>query len=272
MKITWMGVLGFGAVAIVAIVALAWLVTRRLLRSSRHRATPLSVFSSGWRAVFRLALAAPFVALAAFGAKLFQSLGKDFQNIILHRHPTVWSVTGIAIDLIFTLIWSVVALRIYFHLLAPEATREQRWARTRVAVVYALIFWAVGILMNFLAIGLVVWVKGADHGVVIKIVAYLSYALTVVAALTRPGIATGLAKPLTEAVRIVRENWFGVAVTVLMAAIPLGLVFFAVAIVSHAVRLKIYAALLLEFPVAAVSALCYFAFEGVIAAMYRRIK
>jgi hypothetical protein len=272
MKITWMGVLGFGAVAIVVLLALAWLVTRRLLRSSRHRATPISAFSSGWRGIVRLGRAAPFVAVAAFGVKLFQILGKDLQNIFLRRHPMVWSLTGIAIDLIFALAWAVVALRIYFYLLAPDATREQRWARTRIAVVYALIFWAAGILLNFLGIGLVVWVKGADHGVVIEIVAYLSYALTVVAALTRPGIAIGLAKPLRESFRLIRENWFGATITVLMAAVPLGLVFMAVGLAAHVVRMRVYVALLLEFPIAALSALCYFAFEGVIAGMYRRIR
>jgi hypothetical protein len=165
-----------------------------------------------------------------------------------------------------------VALRIYFYLLAPEANREQRWGRTRLAVTYALVFWAIGVVLNLLGIGLVIWVRGADRGVVMAIVVYLSYALTVVAALTRPGIAVGLPKPLRESFRIIGENWFGAAITVLIAAIPLGLVFLAVWLIAHFIRMKIYVALLLEFPIAALSALCYFAFEGAIAGMYRRIK
>jgi hypothetical protein len=271
MKTTLWGAFGFAVGTAVVLLGLAWLVTRRILVSTRNKSKPLSAFTGGWRAVFRLVEAAPLVALAVFGVKLFQILGKDTQNIILRHHPIVWSITGLAIDLLFAVAWAAVALRIYFFILTPEATREARWARTRISVIYALAFWAMGIALNAAAIGLVVWVHGADHGMVIRIVGYLSYAITVIAALTRPGIATGLPRPVRESFRILRENWFGGAVTLLLAAVPLGFVFFAVALISELVRLKLYVALPLEVPIAAASALCYFAFEGVIAAMYRRI-
>jgi hypothetical protein len=270
MKLTLMGTLGFAAVAAITILAAAWVVTRRLLYS-RYKSTPFSAFLSGWRAVFRLIRAAPLVALAVFGAKLFQILGKDIQNIVLRHHPMAWSITGMAIDLAFALAWAAFALRIYFYVLTPDATRQEKWARTRIAVIYALAFWGLAITVNAAGIGLVVAVHGADHGMVVKIVGYISYAITVIAVLTRPGIATGLPRPLRESLRILRENWLGAAVTLVLAALPLGLVFLAVGLIGGFVPLRLYMALLLEIPIAAASALCYFAFEGVVAAMYRRI-
>jgi hypothetical protein len=272
MKIGIWGALGFAGAAAVLLVGLYWLVTRRILVSTtRKKSRPLSVFKNAWRAVLAFITIAPLVALAVYAAKLFQILGKDIQNIALHSHPMLWSITGMAIDLVFALGWAAVALRIYFHILAPETTREDRWARTRIAVVYALAFWGVGVALNAAGIGLVVWVRGADHGMVIRIVGYLSYAITVVAVMCRPGIAKGLKHPLREAFRILRQNIFGATVTLILAALPLGLVFFGVALISDFVRMKLYLALLLELPIAAASALCYFAFEGTVAAMYRRI-
>ena len=272
MKIGSWGALGFTVGAAIMIAAFYWLVTRRILVSTtRQTSKPFSAFKLGWRGTLGLARAAPLVALAAYGIKLFQILGKDFQNLLLGRHPMAWSIAGMGIDLIFALVWAVVALRIYFYILAPEATPEERHARTRLTVIYALAFWGVGIVMNILGIGLVVWVHGADHGVVIRIVGYLSYALTVVAAMTRPGLARGLKYPLRESLRILRTNIFGGAVTLILAALPLGLVFLVVAVIADFVRLKVYVALLLELPIAAVSALCYLAFEGTVAATYRRL-
>jgi hypothetical protein len=272
MKIGIWGALGFAAGAAIMLAALYWLVKRRILVSTtRQKSRPLSVFKSAWRAVFTFIKIAPLVALAVYGTKLFQILGKDIQNIALHGHAMAWSITGMAIDLIFALGWAAVALRIYFHILAPDTTREDRWTRTRVAVIYALAFWGVGVAVNAAGIGLVVWVRGADHGMVIRVVGYLSYAIAVVAVLCRPGIAKGLKYPLRESLRILRQNAFGATVTLILAALPLGLVFFGVALISDFVRMKIYMALLLELPIAAASALCYFAFEGAVAAMYRRI-
>jgi hypothetical protein len=246
-------------------------VTRRLLVSTRYRSRPSAAFKGAWQSVFGLIKAAPLVALAAFCAKLFQILGKDIQNIALRRHPMAWSLTGLAIDLLFALIWAAVAMRIYFSILAPDLPRADLRRRTRSAMIYALAFWAVAVAVNAAGIGLVYWVRGADHGMVVRIIGYLSYALTVVAVLTRPGIATGLPRPLKEAFRVVRENWFGGGVTLILGALPLGLVFLSVNLISDFVRLKLYVALLLEVPIAAASALCYLAFEGTVAAMYRRV-
>jgi len=59
--------------------------------------------------------------------------------------------------------------------------------------------------------------------------------------------------------------------TLIMAAAPLALVFFGVAMLLRFVRFGLGLALVLEIPIAALAALCYAAFEGVIAAMYKRI-
>jgi len=48
-------------------------------------------------------------------------------------------------------------------------------------------------------------------------------------------------------------------------------VFLGVALLLRFVHLPLTVALALEIPIAALSALCYAAFEGVIAAMYKRI-
>jgi hypothetical protein len=272
MRVGIWGALGFAGAAAVMLAALYWLVTRRILVSTtRQKSRPLSVFRNAWRSVFAFIKLSPLVALAVFGTKLFQILGKDIQNIALHSHPMTWSIVGMAIDLVFVLAWAVVALRIYFHILVPETTREDRWARTRVAVIYALAFWGVGVAVNTAGIGLVVWVRGADHGMVIRIVGYLSYVIAAVAVMCRPGIAKGLKYPLRESFRIFRQNVFGATVTLILAALPLGLVFFGVTLISDFIRMKLYVALLLELPIAATSALCYFAFEGAVATLYRRV-
>ncbi|HMA50873.1 MAG TPA: hypothetical protein VKP60_14030, partial [Magnetospirillaceae bacterium] len=89
--------------------------------------------------------------------------------------------------------------------------------------------------------------------------------------LSRPAIATGLTRPIREALRILWENWIGAVITLILAAAPLALVFFGVALLLRFVRLGLNLALVLEIPIAALGALCYAAFEGVIAAMYKRI-
>lgn len=270
MQLTLGGALGFGAVAIVVLLIGAWIATRRILQSP-YPSTPASAAQSGWRAVFQMIRFAPLVALAGLGVKLFQTFGEDAANILLRHLPTAWSVTGFAIELIFALGWAAFAMRIYLLILAPEATAEEARARTHRAVLYALSFWALTIATTVAGIGLVVLVKGADHGNVMRSVGYIAYAITVVAALSRPAIAVGLAKPVKEALRILRENWFGAAVTLILAALPLGLVFFAAAQLVRFVHMGLGTALLLQVPITALSALCYAAFEGVIAAMYKRI-
>ncbi len=270
MKISWGGAAGFAAILILVLLAFGWVATRKLLRGG-YRATPASAVRSGWRAVFRLARASPAVALALFATKLLQSLGKDIQNITLSHMQVAWSLTGITIDLAFTLAWAAFALRIGFFVLAPDATRDERRDRTRRAMLYALAFWGLTLAVNAAGIGLVFYVHGADHGMVIRSVGYIFYAIAVVAALTRPAIAVGLPRPLKESFRIIRENWLGVSVTLVLAALPLGLVFLSVGVFLRFFRLGLGLALLLEMPIAAASALCYFAFEGSVAAMYRRI-
>jgi len=269
-KLTLGGALGFAVVAIIVLILAVWVASRRLLHS-RYPSSPLAAAQSGWRAVFGLIQVMPLVALAGFGIKLFQSFGEDAANILLRHWPRTWSVTGFVIELIFTLAWAAFAMRIYLLVLAPDATAEEVRARTRRAVLYALSFWAGTIAATIAGIALVLLVKGADRGYVMRSVGYMSYAVTVVAALSRPAIAIGLARPLREAMRILRENWLGAAVALILAALPLGLVFVAAWLLVRFVHMKLALALLLQVPIAALSALCYAAFEGVIAAMYKRI-
>jgi magnesium-transporting ATPase (P-type) len=269
-KLTLGGVLGFAVVAIVFLLLATWVASRRLLHSP-YPSTPLSAAQSGWRAVFRLTQIAPLVALAGFAIKLSQSLGKDAANILLRHWPRTWSITGLIIEIAFTLAWAAFAMRIYLLVLAPDATAAEIRARTYRAVLYALIGRILLIGVTIAGIALVVAVRGADHGKVMRAVDYFSHGVTVVLALSRPAIATGLARPIRECLRILRENWFGAAVTLVLAALPLTLVFLGVALLLRFVHLPLPVALALEIPIAALSALCYAAFEGVIAAMYKRI-
>jgi hypothetical protein len=89
--------------------------------------------------------------------------------------------------------------------------------------------------------------------------------------LARPAIAVGLPKPLTECWRIIRDNWFGALVTLILGVLPFALVFYVVNVLAHMLRMGLLTALLIQIPISAASALCYLAFEGVIAAMYKRI-
>lgn len=270
MKLTLGGALGFGVVTIVFLIFASWFATRRLLHSP-YPSSPMSAAQAGWRAVFQLIQLSPLVALAGFGIKLFQSLGEDSANILLRHWPRTWSATGLVIDLLFALAWAAFAMRLDLLILAREATAEERRARIRRAVLYALFFWTITIAITVAGIGLVILVRGADHGNVMRSVVYISYAVTVVSALTRPAIATAVAKPIREAMRIIAGNWIGGAVTLILAALPLGAVFFATALISRFVHPALALALLLQVPIAALSALCYAAFEAVIAAMYKRI-
>jgi len=270
MKLTLGGALGFAVAAAIILAAFFWVASRRLLMSP-YPSSPLSAAQSGWRAVFQLMRIAPFVALAGFAIKLSQSWAKDAANILLRHSRSSWSLTGEAIELAFTLAWAAFAMRIYLHMLAPQATGDEVRARTLRAVLYALGGWVLMLVVTVAGIGLVVYVRGADHGTVIETVGYFSYVVTVVIALSRPAIATGLARPIREALRILWENWIGAAVTLILAAVPLGLVFFGVHLLLHFVRLGLYLALVLEIPIAALAALCYAAFEAIIAAMYKRI-
>ncbi len=270
MKFSWGGALGFAVVAIVFLFFARWVASRRLLQSP-YPSSPLSAARSGWRAVFELIRSAPLVALAGFAIKLSQSWGKDTANIVLRHRPSAWSLTGLAIELAFTLAWAAFAMRIYLRVLVPDATPEQARSRTRRAVLYALAGRILLLVVTIAGIQLVIAVHGADHGKVIRSIGYFTYAVTVILALSRPAIATGLARPIRECLRILRENWFGAGVTLILAAAPLALVFLAVGISQHFVRMPLAIALLLEIPIAALSALCYAAFEGVVAAMYKRI-
>jgi hypothetical protein len=269
-KLTVGGVLGFAVVAVIFLLFATWVASRRLLHSP-YPSTPLSAARSGWRAVFRLIQTAPLVALAGFAIKLSQSLGKDAANILLRHWPRTWSITGLIIEIAFTLAWAAFAMRIYLLVLAPEATAAEIRARTRKAVLYALIGRALLIGVTIAGIALVVAARGVDHGKVIRAVDDFSYVVTAILALSRPAIATGLAWPIRECLRILRENWFGAAVTLILAVLPLTLVFAGVALLLRFVHLSLPVALALEIPIAALSALCYAAFEGVIAAMYKRI-
>jgi hypothetical protein len=269
-KLTLGGALGFGAVLIIVLLIGAWIATRRILQSP-YPSTPASAAKSGWHAVFQIIRFSPLVALAGLGIKLFQTYGEDTANILLRYWPRTWSITGFVIELIFALAWAAFAMRIYLLILAPEATAEETRARTRRAVLYALSFWALTIAITVAGIGLVILVKGADRGNVMRSVGYISKAIIVVAALSRPAIAIGLAKPVREALRILRENWFGAAVTLILAALPFGLVLFGAALLVRFVHMGPGIALMLQLPITALSALCYAAFEGVIAAMYKRI-
>lgn len=270
MKLTWGGALGFAVAAAILLAVFLWVASRRLLLSP-YPSSPLSAAQSGWRAVFQIVRAAPFVALAGFAIKLSQSWGKDAANILLRHWPKAWSLTGELIEVAFTLAWAAFAMRIYLHVLAPQATPDEVRIRTRKAVIYALGGWILTLLLTVAGIGLVLYVRGADHGNVMRSVGYLTYIVILAVALARPAIATGLARPLRQSLRMLWENWIGAVFTLIMAAAPLALVFFGVAMLLRFVRFGLGLALVLEIPIAALAALCYAAFEGVIAAMYKRI-
>jgi len=263
---------GLGMVAMFGAMAalVAWIVTRQWVRGA-FPSTPLSVVISGWRSVCRLVTTTPRLALAGFAVKLFQSLGRDLQNLVLSPRTDAWSAAGVGIDLVFAAGWAAFAQQIYMRMLAPEATPEERRTRTRIAIIYALAFWAVILELNILGIGIVIQIKGADHGAVVATVGYITYALMVLSALTRPGISTGLPRPLGESIRIIRNNVLGIATTLALAALPLGLIYLVANLTAAFVRMPVALALILEVPLACASSFCYATFEGGIAAFYKRV-
>jgi hypothetical protein len=272
MTITWGGAAGFAAVLAVFVAAVGWLSTRKLFYG-RFRSSPYSALRSGWRSSFRLIRAFPYVALGLFAAKLLQATANNFQNIYLMRphRMEAWGLTGLVIDLVFQLAWAALVLRIGFFILRPELEDKDRRRRTRRAVLYALAFWGLTIVVDIAGILLVLLVRGADHGIVIRSVGYIFIGIATVSALARPAIAVGLPKPLTECWRIIRDNWFGALVTLILGVLPFALVFYVVNVLAHMLRMGLLTALLIQIPISAASALCYLAFEGVIAAMYKRI-
>ena len=270
MKLTLGGALGFALAAAILLAVFFWIASRRLLLSP-YPSSPLSAAQGGWRAVFQIIRAAPLVALAGFGIKLLQGWANDAANVLLLRSPTAWSVSGGLIELAFTLAWAAFAMRIYLHVLAPQAAPDEVQARTRTAVIYALGGWIVTFLLSVGGIGLVLYVRGADRGNVMETVGYLTSVVTLIVALARPAIATGLVRPMRAALRMLWENWIGAVFTLIMAAAPFALVFFGVEFLLRFVRFGLGLALVLQIPIAALAALTYAAFEGVIAAMYKRI-
>ncbi len=270
MKLTLGGALGFALAAAIVLAVFFWFASRRLLVSP-YPSSPLSAARSGWRAVFQLMRSAPFVALAGFAITLSQNWAHGLANTFLGR-SRIWGLTGDAIELAATLAWAAFAMRIYLHVLALQATKDEVRARTRRAVLYALGGWLLTMLATWAGIGLVVYVRGADKGRVMETVGYFSYAVIVVVALARPAIATGLKQPLRETLRILWENWIGVTVTVILAAAPAVLLFYGIQYLLHFVRFGRYLALTLEIPLCGLGGPFYAAFEGVIAAMYKRIR
>jgi hypothetical protein len=264
------GAFGVATIAVIALGIIGWVSTRRLLLSP-HPTSPASAIMEGWRAVLQAIRVLPLVASLGFAVKLLQILAHSGLNLLLQPSIAgrVWA--SVAIELLFTLAWAATAFRIYLLVLAPNLPRGQVRERTRRAVLYALLFWVIAFVLT---IGGTLWIAtlhGRSRPIVIVLVTSMPYIFIILSALTRPAIAMGLPKPFKECRRILRENWFGVAVTLGLAALPLGLVFLAVGLTRQFGHLPVMWALLLEVPIAAISALSYAAWEGAVAAMYRRI-
>ena len=269
---SWLpGAFGVGTIVLLTIAFVGWVATRRLLLSPRP-SQPLAVVVDGWRAVIKMIKLLPFVAFLGFIVKLAQILAYSARDLLIGHSLAgrIWS--GVAIEFIFTLAWAAVAFQIYLLVLAPALPKEAARERTPRAVLYAFAFWAV----TFgLTIGGILWIAtlhGRGRPIVAGLVIYMPYIFIIASALTRPGIATGLPKPFKECRRIVKENWFGIAVTLSLASLPLGLLYLAVGLMRQFLHLPVVWALLLELPVALISVLCYAAFEGAIAQMYKRIE
>jgi hypothetical protein len=262
----------FGVVAIAAafVVFIGFVGTRRLLLSPVPT-TPFSAVLEGWRAVFGVIGVWRWVAVLGFAVRLFQILAYSARSMMVGASPAARFWTGVAIDSIFTLLWAAVALQISLFVLTPELSRIDVRRRTRRAIVYALIFWSIGFLFTIAATFWFALVQGRSRVVIAAAVVYLPYLLIVLAALTRSAIAVGLPRPFKEGRRILGENWFGIAVTLALAILPLSLLFYLVDLARQILHLRLAWALLIEIPIASASALCYAAFEGAIAAMYSRI-
>jgi hypothetical protein len=268
---SWLpGAFGVATIALLAMAFLGWVGSRRLLLSPQPT-SPLSAIKDGWRAVVRIARVLPLVAFLGFVVKLLQILAYSARDLLLGPSIAGRIWTGVAIEFVFTLAWAAVAFQIYLLVLAPELPRTQARERTPRAVLYAFAFWAVTFALTIAGILWIATLRGRGRPIVTALVIYMPYIFMIASALTRPGIAVGLPKPFKECRRIVKENWFGIAVTLGLASLPLGLVFFVVALVRQFIHLSVTWALLLELPIALISVLCYAAFEAAIAQMYKRI-
>jgi hypothetical protein len=268
---SWLpGALGIGVLTIVVLALLRFVGSRRLLQSPKP-STPLSAVGEGWRVLFTLANAWPWVAVLIFVLKLGQILGYSARTLLNRPSAAILFWSGIAIDLLFTLCWAALAFQIYLWLLAPGLARGESRRRTRRAVLYALAFWAIGIAIMAAGVLWALLSHGRGRLPVAFVVIYFPYICILLAALTRPAIAAGVPKPFKECRRIISENWLGIAVTLLIAALPLGLVFYGVDLLRATLHPPRAMALILEVPIALVSALCYAAFEGAVASIYRRV-
>jgi hypothetical protein len=268
---SWLpGVFGIGVFAVVLLAFLGFVGSRRLLQSPTP-SSPLSAVGAGWRAVFSLGFAWPWFAVLIFVLKFGQIVSYSGRTL-LHRPPPAllfWS--GVGIDFLFTLCWAALAFQIYLLLLEPELARGEARRRTRRAVLYALAFWAIGFAIMAAGVFGVVLSHGRGRPLLAIVVIYFPYICILLAALTRPAIAAGVPKPFKECRRIIAENWWGIAVTLIIAAVPLALIFYGVDLLRATLHPRPAMAIILEVPIALASALCYAAFEGAIAGIYQRI-
>jgi hypothetical protein len=268
---SWLpGAFGVGTIVLLIMAFLGWVGTRRLLLSPQP-SRPLAAVADGWRAVFRLIRMLPLVAFIGFVVKFAQILTYSARDLWLGPSIAARIWTGVAIEFIFTLAWAAVAFQIYLLVLAPELPKSEARERTPRAILYAFAFWAVTFALT---IGGILWIAtlhGRGRPIVAGLVIYMPYIFIIASALTRPGIAVGLPKPFKECRRIVKENWFGIAVTLALASLPLGLLYLAVGLARQFLHMSVTWALLLELPIALISVLFYAAFEGAIAQMYKRI-
>ena len=262
---------GFAIMMAIATGAVAWIGSRRILQSP-YPSTPLSAVLSGWRTLGALVKVSQGLVLIVVAAKLAQIMAFSARNLMLTGRPAIWLVADITVDIGFTLAWAAIALRIGMFILVPGAEDAERRARTWRAVRYGLIFWGAAEAVKISGFVLLIGLRPNWRIVVLTVSTYAPFLFVVASALTRPAIAVGLPRPFRECLRILRENWLGIAVTLGLGALPLGLVYFAVGLIRQAFHPSVVPALLLEAPIAVVSAICYAAFEAVIAAMYRRIK
>ncbi len=262
---------GFAILVVVAAGIVYFIGTRRILQSP-YPSAPVSAVFSGWRALAALAKVSQGLALVIVAAKVIQISGYSARSLALASRSGNWLAADIAIDVGFTLAWAAIAVRIGMFILAPDIEDAARRARTWRAVRYGLSFWGAAEAVKIVGVVLVLGMRPNWRFVVLTIGTYAPFLFIVASALTRPAIAIGLPRPFRECLRILRENWLGIAVTLGLGALPLGLVYLAVGLIRQAFHPSVVPALLMELPIAVVSAVCYAAFEAVIATMYRRIN
>jgi hypothetical protein len=263
-------VYGFGAISLVAAGVVGWVGSRRILLSP-YPGTPLITVFEGWQGLTQLIRAWPQFALIAVVIKLSQLLGFSVRTLMLAGRPVIWLMATLPIELGFALAWAFVALRIDLYFLAPEVGRAEVQRRTRRAVLYALIFWGCNIATNLAGFVIAVLLPLNNRLIVLTVLNYSPYLFIVAAALTRPAIAIDVPRPFLECLRILRENWFGILVTLGIGALPLGSIFLTAWVIRHTGHLGVVKALLLEIPLGVLATVTYAGFESTIAAMYRRI-